>query len=85
MLFDVTEHLGVDVVKLTRNGFEQCLNARACGRASQAQALPLGKSHSHKLASSGDQSRQILLRGIAQRTHEALAVRTLGQYGSEFG
>ncbi|KVL04094.1 hypothetical protein WS93_08810 [Burkholderia cepacia] len=41
VLLDVTEHLGVDIVKLTGNGFDQCLDARACDRASQAQALDL--------------------------------------------
>ncbi|PXW16946.1 hypothetical protein SAMN05445871_0628 [Paraburkholderia caballeronis] len=81
----MTEHPGVDIVQLTGDGFEQRLDARACDRTSQAQALTLGESHGHKLASPGDQSRQILLCGIAQRTHEALAVRTLGKYGSEFG
>ncbi|ALX45154.1 hypothetical protein AQ610_21865 [Burkholderia humptydooensis] len=68
---------------MTGNGIKQRLDARACDRPSQA--LTLGESHGHKLASPGDQSRQILLRGIAERSHEALVVGTLGQYGSELG
>ncbi|CAB3774193.1 hypothetical protein BPA30113_07524 [Burkholderia paludis] len=72
VLLDATEHLGIDIVKLTGNAFEQSWDARACDRTSKAQALTLGESQRHKLASPGDQSHQIRLCGVAQRTHEAL-------------
>jgi len=35
VLLDATEHLDVDIVKLTRDGFEQRLDARTCDRSRQ--------------------------------------------------
>ncbi len=82
---NVTEHFSVDILKLIGDGFEQPLDVRARDRASQAQALTLRESQDYELASPGDQSHQILLCWIAQRVHEALAVGTLSQCGSELG
>ncbi len=80
---NVTEHFSVDILKQTGNGLEQPLDVRARDRASQA--LTLRELQGYELASPGDQSHQILLCGIAQRVHEALAVGTLSQCGSELG
>jgi hypothetical protein len=41
VLLDVTEHFGVGVLKLTGDGLEQALDARARDRAGQARAIPL--------------------------------------------
>ena len=85
VLFDVLSHVGLDVVKLAGDCFEQSLDAGAGDRARQAKPLALGELHAHQLAPARDQGGQVLLLGIGERADEALGIGPARQHPGELG
>ena len=56
------------------NGAHEHLDAFACGRMADGHALALGREHADQLAAAQHQRLQVLLLGVGQRLHEALAL-----------
>lgn len=83
MALHVCGDLGVAVVKLTLQEFDDALDARACRGVGDAHALTLSGQHLHELAPAQHQGLQPLQLGVGQRLDEALALGVLVQHAGK--